>query len=42
MNDYTRRQVTNRKRRLRDRTWDAQEHPMLSASNIHYEMADRT
>lgn len=46
MNDYTRRLVTNGKRRiqyrLRDRTWEAQEDPMLTASNIQYEMADRT
>jgi len=45
VNDHAGRQVTNRKRRiqyrLRDRTWDAQEDPMLSASNIQYEMADR-
>ena len=45
MNDYTRRLVTNGKRRiqyrLRDRAWEAQEDPMLTASNIHYEMADR-
>ena len=46
MNDYTRRLVTNGKRRiqyrLRDRTWEAQKDPMLTASNIQYEMADRT
>ena len=45
MNDYTRRLVTNRKRRieyrLRNRPWDAQDDPMLTASNIHYEVADR-
>ena len=45
MNDYTRSLVTNGKRRiqyrLRDRTWEAQDDPMLSASNIQYEMADR-
>jgi hypothetical protein len=38
--------VSNRKRRiayrLRDRVWQAQDEPMMSASNIHYEMADRT
>jgi len=46
VNDYTRRQVRNRKRRieyrLRDRSWEAQDEPMLSAGNIQYEMADRS
>ncbi len=46
MNDYTRRLVTNGKRRiqyrLRERTWEAQGDPMLSASNIQYEMAERS
>jgi len=45
VNDYIRRLVTNGKRRiqyrLRDRTWEAQDDPMLSASNIQYEMAER-
>jgi len=43
---YTRNLVSNRKRRiqyrLRDRVWQGQDEPMLSASNIQYEMADRT
>ena len=46
MNDYTRRLVSKRKRRiayrLRDRVWQGQDEPMMSAGNIHYEMADRT
>jgi len=41
VSDYTRKLVSNRKRRiayrLRDRGWQAQDEPMLSASNIHYE-----
>ena len=45
MKKYTREMVRRRKRgidyRLRDRTWKAQENPMLSASNIQYEMGDR-
>lgn len=45
MNDYTRKMVNRRKRRienrLRDRVWQAQEKPMFSASNIRYEMGDR-
>lgn len=27
--------------RLKKRAWEAREHPMLTASNIHYELADR-
>ena len=46
MNDYTRGLVRDCKRRieyrLRDRRWEAKDDPMLSASNIHYEMADRS
>ena len=46
MSDYTLKVVNNRKRRiayrLRDRAWQSQDEPMMSASNIHYEMADRT
>ena len=46
VNDYTRRLVSKRKRRiayrLRDRVWQGQDEPMMSAGNIHYEMADRT
>ncbi|MFQ5744766.1 MAG: IS1380 family transposase [Acidobacteriota bacterium] len=46
MNKYTRRQLSNRKRRieyrLRDRSWQEQADPMLSASNIQYEMAERS
>ena len=45
MKKYTREMVRRRKRRidyrLRDRTWKPQEKPMLSASNIRYEMGDR-
>src|SRR3989442_14616358 len=45
MKHYTREMVRRRKRRidyrLRDRRWKAQEKPMLSASNIQYEMGDR-
>ena len=45
MKKYTRDMVRRRKRRinyrLRDRTWKPQEKPMLSASNIQYEMGDR-
>jgi hypothetical protein len=37
--------LVNRKRRiqhrLRERTWAPQDRPMLAASNIHYELADR-
>ena len=29
-------------RRLRDRAWSPQDRPMLRASNIHYEVSDRT
>jgi len=40
------RKLINRKRRiqyrLRERNWTAQPRPMLTASNIHYELADRT
>jgi hypothetical protein len=45
MKNYTREMVRRRKRRidyrLRDRTWKPQRKPMLSASNIQYEMGDR-
>lgn len=40
------RELSKRKRRiqqrLRERNWPAQEEPMFRASNIHYEVADRT
>jgi len=40
------RKLWNRRRRiqyrLRDRAWAPQDRPMLTASNIHYELADRT
>jgi len=46
VNDYTRRLVRNGKRRieyrLRDRSWEAQDAPMLTASNMQYEMAARS
>jgi Transposase DDE domain group 1 len=45
MKKYTRQMVGRRKRRieyrLRERTWKPQEKPMLSASNIQYEMGNR-
>jgi len=45
MKKYTREKVRRRKRRidyrLRDRTWKSQPKPMLSASNIQYEIGDR-
>jgi len=41
-----RRKLRNRKRRieyrLRDIDWEAQPDPMLSASNIHYDLSERT
>ena len=46
MNDYTRKNMRNRKRRIErrlgDRHWTDQAEPMFSASNIHYEMGERT
>ena len=30
------------KRRLNDRTWPHQEEPMFRATNVHYDVADRT
>lgn len=40
------RKLINRKRRiqyrLRDREWEPQDKPMFTASNIHYELADKT
>ena len=45
MKKYTREMVRRRKRRidyrLRDRTWKSQPKPMMSASNIGYEMGER-
>ena len=45
MNDYTRKNLRNRKRRidrrLGERYWSNQAEPMFSASNIHYEMGER-
>ena len=45
MKNYTREMVRRRKRRidyrLRDRTWKPQQKPILTASNIQYEMGDR-
>ena len=45
MNDYTRKKVRNRKRRIErrlgNRNWEDQAKPMLSARNIRYEMGDR-
>ena len=46
MNDITRQRLTNSKLRieyrLRKINWPEQPEPMFSASNIHYEVADRT
>ena len=46
MNNYTRKNMKNRKRRierrLSDRNWTDQAAPMFSASNIQYEMGERT
>ncbi len=40
------KKLINRKRRiqyrLRSRTWSPQDKPMLTASNIQYELSDRT
>ncbi len=40
------RKLENRKRRiqrrLRERQWSPQDHPMLGAGNIHYELSDKT
>jgi hypothetical protein len=45
VNDITRQRLANRKRRIERRLrkiqWSDQDRPMLSASNIRYEMADR-
>ena len=46
MNDYTRKNMKNGKRRIErrlgDRNWTDKTEPMFSASNIHYEMGERT
>ena len=46
MSPITRQRLRNRKRRiqyrLRDREWAPQDQPMFTASNIHYELADKT
>lgn len=46
MNRTYRKIIRNRKqrieRRLQPKNWEEQPRPMLTASNIHYEMADRT
>jgi hypothetical protein len=46
MTNSRHRRLERRKRRiqhrLRERNWPAQEQPMLRATNIHYEVADRT
>ena len=46
MKSSTSKNLRNRKRRieyrLRDRDWCDQEHPMLGARNVHYEVAERT
>ncbi|MFQ5530635.1 MAG: IS1380 family transposase [Gemmatimonadota bacterium] len=46
MSNSRHRRLRRRKRRiqyrLRERNWPAQERPMFRASNIHYEVADRT
>jgi hypothetical protein len=46
MKNYTRKNIRNRKRRIErrlgDRNWTDQAKPMFSASNIGYEMGERT
>lgn len=46
MNKSTRKKLASCKRkirhRLREMFWEDQPNPMFSASNIHYELADRT
>jgi DDE family transposase len=46
VNPITRQRLRNRKRRiqyrLRDREWTPQDQPMFTASNIHYELAEKT
>ena len=46
MNDYTRKNMKNGKRRIErrlgDRNWTDKTEPMFSASNIHYEIGERT
>ena len=46
MNPFIRQQLYNGKRRIEHRLrpiqWAAQKWPMLSASNIHYDVAGRT
>ncbi len=37
-----RRRKQRIERRLRPRAWEPQQNPMFRASNIHYEMAERT
>ena len=45
MKKSIRQKLANRKRRiqyrLRDREWEAQDEPMFSARNIHYEVAGK-
>ena len=46
MSKSRRKKLANRKRRiqhrLRHRNWAPQDRPMLTASNIQYELSDRT
>ena len=46
MSKIRQRKLRNRKRRigyrLRDIDWEAQPNPMFSASNIHYDLSERT
>jgi hypothetical protein len=46
VNEITRRQLRNRKRRieyrLRDKEWAPQDRPMFAGSNLHFEIAERT
>jgi len=37
-----RRRQQRIERRLRPRSWEPQDHPMFRATNLHYEMAERT
>ena len=46
VNDYTRKNIRNRKRRIKrrfgDRHWMDQAAPVSSGSNVHHEMGKRT
>ena len=46
MNEITRQQLKNRKRRieyrLREKEWEPQDRPMFTGANVHHEIAERT